>query len=399
MYTPNNTILKKYADVLIKFALWSGKGIKKGDTVCLQVSESAKPMLLPLQTSVLEAGGNVILQYIPEGISRSFFEHASDEQLTFMPKDYLLSRVAICDHFVGIISENDKHELEGIDPKKIMAQSKAAKFYMDARHKKEDMGKLTWTLGLYGTEAMAKEANMTLEEYWQQIINACFLDHEDPIAKWQEVFDQIETIRHKLTNLHIESVHVEGEDVDLTVKISDKRQWLGGSGRNIPSFEVFISPDWRGTNGWIRLNQPLYRYGAMITGIELKFKDGLVVDAKAKENEAILKEMIAVENADKIGEFSLTDHRFSRITKFMAETLFDENIGGEFGNTHVALGMAYKESYIGDMKTLQEADWKELGFNESVVHTDVISTTDRTVTATLPGGEKKVIYEKGEFRV
>jgi aminopeptidase len=57
--------------------------------------------------------------------------------------------------------------------------------------------------------------------------------------------------------MQIEWVHVVGEDVDLRVKIGEKRKWLGGSGRNIPSFEVFTSPDWRGTNGWIRYNMPL----------------------------------------------------------------------------------------------------------------------------------------------
>lgn len=58
--------------------------------------------------------------------------------------------------------------------------------------------------------------------------------------------------------------------------------------------------------------------------------------------------MIAVEHADKIGEYSLTDKRLSRITKLMGETLYDENVGGEYGNTHLALGSAYKDSYIGD---------------------------------------------------
>jgi aminopeptidase len=59
----------------------------------------------------------------------------------------------------------------------------------------------------------------------------------------------------------------------------------------------------------------------------------------------MLLEMISAENANKIGEFSLTDKRLSRITRFMADTLYDENVGGEYGNTHIAVGNAYKDSY------------------------------------------------------
>lgn len=399
MYQPDSAMLKKYADVLIKFALWSGKGIQKNDVVCVSIAESAKPLLDPLLRSILEAGGNYILQYLPEDVTRTFFELANDEQLRFVPKQYLLERVKLCDHFVGIISTNNKFELKGIDSKKIMEQNKLFKFYMEERNRKEDAGKMTWTLALFGTEAMAKEARLSLSEYWDQIIQACFLDQVDPVAAWRKIFSQLETYKTYFNSLHIEKVHIEGEDVDLEVKLGKGRQWLGGSGRNIPSFELFISPDWRGTNGWIRFNQPLYRYGNLVTGVRLQFENGHVVESSATENEQLLKDMIAVENADKIGEFSLTDRRMSRITRFMAETLFDENIGGEFGNTHLALGQAYKDSYTGDPSSLTDAQWKELGFNESVIHTDIVSTTDRTVTAFLADGSKRIIYQNGEYKM
>lgn len=397
MYKPSDEILKKYADVLIKFALRDGKGVQKGDVVMLQVPESAKPMLIPLQTAVLETGAYPMIHYIPEGVSRSYFEQASEDQILWQPKEYLLERVKTVTHFVSLISTDDKFELKGIDSQKIMAANKSVKFYMDARHEKENAGKLTWTLALYGTQAMANEAKLSVEEYWKEIIQACFLDMPDPIAQWKEVFASIEQTQNWLNAMEIESLHIEGQDIDLQVKLGKNRKWLGGSGRNIPSFEAFITPDWRGTNGRISFNQPLYRYGNLITGIELEFKDGLVVSAKADTNEKLLTDMIAVEGANKIGEYSLTDKRLSRISHFMAETLFDENMGGPYGNTHLALGMGYKDSYVGDPSTLTEEQWEEMGFNDSAVHTDIISTTDRTVTARLPSGEKKIIYRDGMF--
>jgi aminopeptidase len=129
----------------------------------------------------------------------------------------------------------------------------------------------------------------------------------------------------------------------------------------------------------------------------LKFEKGKVVHAEAKEGENILKEMIASENADKIGEFSLTDFRLSKIDRFMAETLFDENFGGKFGNTHIALGNAYKDSYPGDPSKVKKESWAEMGYNESVIHTDIISSENRVVTAELENGEKIVIYKDGMF--
>ena len=109
--------------------------------------------------------------------------------------------------------------------------------------------------------------------------------------------------------------------------------------------------------------------------------------------------MIATEGADRVGEFSLTDRRFSRITRFMAQTLYDENVGGPFGNTHVALGRSYQDAYAGDPGEVAVEEWKRLGFNSSSVHTDIVSTTDRVVTATLRGGEQRVIYRDGEFQL
>lgn len=398
-YQPSQEILDKYADVLINFALNSGQGVKKGEVVFLQVSEVAKPMLISLRRAVLQAGAIPIIEYAPDDMAREYFELATDEQLQYFPDKYLKGKVDQADHFVSIISETDKHELEGIDPQKIMMRSKAFEPYKDWRVEKENRGEMTWTLALYGTQVMADEAGLSLEEYWEQIIQGCYLDDENPRQKWEEIQGEIDQVKAKLDALAIRKVRIVSQGTDLVVGLGDNRQWLGGSGRNIPSFELFITPDWRVTEGHIYFNQPLYRYGNLIQDVRLWFENGVVVKATAEKGEDVLKEMIATENADKIGEFSLTDARMSRITKFMAETLFDENMGGEFGNTHVALGMGYKDCYTGDPSNVSKGEWETMGYNDSVVHTDIISTHDRVVTATLPDGSEKVIYKNGQFTV
>lgn len=229
-----------------------------------------------------------------------------------------------------------------------MLHQEAGKYFMDLKYKKEETGKFSWTLALFGTPEMAKEINMTSKKYWEQIVKACYLNYPDPIKKWRDTDAKIDAYRKKLDDLLINKMHVVGKDVDLWIKLSLKSAWKGGGGANIPSFEIFTSPDWRGTNGWIKFSEPLYVYGNVVTGIELWFENGRVIKSRATKNYKVLKAMIDTENADKIGEFSLTDNHFSEITEFMDETLFDENVGGKFGNTHVALGRAYKDCYKGN---------------------------------------------------
>ncbi|MFA5532671.1 MAG: aminopeptidase [Candidatus Shapirobacteria bacterium] len=399
MYQPSQKILDKYADVLVNFALNGGKGVNPGEVVFLQVPESAKPLLISLQRAVLKSNAHTLIQYLPNEMSREFFELASEDQLRFFPSAFLKGRVRQADHFLMVLAETNYHELEGIDPKKIMQRNQIFKPYKDWRDKKENKGKLSWTIGMYATPAMAKEAGLTLKETWAQIIKACFLNYANPIKKWQQVFKKSDQIRKKLNKLEIIKVNVKSKDTNLDIIIGENRQWLGGRGCNIPSFEIFTSPDWRGANGYISFDQPLYRHGNIIKDIKLVFKNGIVVKSSASSGEKVLKELIKVKNSDKIGEFSLTDKRFSKITKFMAETLYDENFGGQFGNTHIALGSSYKETYSSKINKMSDQDWQKLGFNDSAVHTDIISTQDRVITATLKNGQEIILYKSGQFQI
>jgi aminopeptidase len=390
--------------VLIDFALGGGRGVQPGEVVRVVASESAKPLYAALNRAVWRAGGHVIGAYQPDddraaNLSRDFYQSASVDQLEHFPALYTRGLIDEIDHQVTVIAPSDPRSLDGVDPARIMRRGEAMRPLLDWRGEKENAGRFSWTLGLYGTPGMAKEAGMGVEEYWEQIVHACFLDSDDPLARWREIGQRLDETRQRLDELEIERLHIEGEDVDLWVSIGEQRRWLGGRGRNIPSFELFTSPDWRGTEGWIYCNQPLYRYGSLVKGIRLAFVDGRVTEATAEENEPVLKEMIATEGADRVGEFSLTDRRFSRITRFMAQTLYDENVGGSFGNTHIAVGRSYQDAFAGDPALVSAEEWQRLGFNSSSVHTDIVSTTDRVVTASLRGGAERVIYRDGQFQL
>lgn len=403
MYQPTQEVVERYADVLIRFALHGGSGVKPGEVVFCAVPDCALPMYGALQDSILRVGANPLMVYVPLGMKRRFYDVATEEQVAFFPEEYWKGVVAQADHRLTILPRETLHEMEGVPPAKIMTGLRSVAPMRKAFNQKEALGKLSWTLALWGTQELADEAKMTLQEYWEQIILACNLDLVDPIKRWQEIFAENSRVREALNVMKIARLHVEGPEVDLWITIGQKRRWVGGSGRNIPSYEIFISPDWRGTEGWIRFNQPLYYQGQLITGIELAFSQGSVTNLSAKSNEATLRTMVMQPNANHIGEFSLTDGRFSRILRPMCVTLFDENIGGPQGNMHLALGMSYRDAYDGDAALLTAVQWAALGFNDvdCPIHTDIMATSPRRVTAFFEDGSPShvVIYENGQFTI
>jgi aminopeptidase len=398
-YCPPQSIIDKYADVLVNFALNSGAGVRAGEVVYCGVPDVAKPLALALQNTILRAGAQPLIRLLPTGLDKDFYNLASEEQLKFFPRTYLKAQADLIDHQIGIIAEPDPLELSQVDPKKIMLARNSKKAYRGWLNKKEYAKRFTWTLALWGVVAKAQEVGLSLEAYWQQIIQACFLDEVDPIAKWREILRTQERIKKTLNEMRIERIIMQGPDMDLRIKIGAERTWEGGSGRNVPSFEIFTSPDCRDVEGWIKFNEPLYRYGNVVKNIALHVEKGRIVKASASQGEALLQEMLKTKNADRFGEFSLTDKRMSRITHPMAETLFDENIGGPFGNSHLAIGMAYKDCFQGDPSQIKASQWRAMGYNDSAEHTDMMTTTDRTVTAVLADGSQVLIYQDGQFVV
>lgn len=397
MFIPSKKILDNYAKVLIDFALGKGQGIKEKQVIYLQYDSEALPLALAVFKRIIEKGAYPMVKSIDESFQKVMFENAQDHQLKFFPKKYTRSLVDTIDHRIYLIAPTDPFLLKNIDPKKIITANSEKQMLRKWLFEKEDQGKLTWTLCLYGTEGMAREAGLSIQEFWNEIINACYLGSENPIPTWKKTFKQINDLKNKLNKLPVDRFHMISDKTDLYIKLGEKRIWQGGRGANIPSFEIFTSPDWRGVNGKIFFNFPLYRYGNIIKNISLEFRDGIVIKAQADQNEDLLKEMISQKNADKIGEFSLTDKRFSKISKFMANTLYDENFGGQFGNSHLAVGTSYHDCYNGDIKSMTEKDWEYLGFNESVEHCDIINTNPKAVEAIFKDGSKKIIYKNGQF--
>ncbi len=398
MLTKNQ--MDMYADVL----LWGLKKARSGafqkeDVVMVQFDLPAVGLAEALHGKLLELGVHPVMRSgRTTTMEHDFYEKSDEKQLVFMGSwdEELFKNL---NGRIFLHAPTSLTHLADIDPKRIGKVAVAMKPFRDIMRKREERGELGWTLCTVPTEELAKQAKLTLEEYTHQVIKACYLDQPDPVKAWETVYNDAMDIKKWMNSMDVEHYHVESERTDLKITPGERRKWIGISGHNIPSFELFISPDWRGTEGVYFANQPSFRSGNYVEEVNLTFHEGVVTKIKAKKGEAFTQKQLKMdEGAAQVGEFSLTDKRFSKIDRFMANTLYDENFGGDNGNCHLAVGASYSDTFDGDPATLTEEMKKDLGFNDSALHWDLVNTEPKTVTAHLKSGENVVIYENGMFK-
>jgi len=392
--------LDKYAQVL----LWGLKTarkdrFKKHDIILLQYEKPALRLAEVLYEKLLDMGMHPIQRMgMTFRMEHGFYKKSDKKQLVFIPP----GEKELIENINGRIflrAPESLTHLKDIDPARIGKVLVSRKFLRDIMDERENKGLYSWTLCTYPTEELARQAKATLEEYTEQIIKACYLDKDNPVEAWNDIHKKVKEIKKWLNSLKVKYLHIESKNTDLKITPGEKRQWKGVSGHNIPSFEVFFSPDWRGTEGVYFANLPSFRSGNYVEDVRLTFEKGAVTKAEAKTGREFIEKQLAMDKgANKVGEFSLTDKRFSRIDRFMADTLFDENFGGDFGNCHLAVGASYADTYDGDPKEMTKQLKKKMGFNDSALHWDLVNTEDKTVTAHLTTGKRIIIYANGMFK-
>ena len=398
MFTAQN--LEKYADVLLWGLATARKAaLKKNEIVLLQYDQAALGLAEILYARLMDRGIHPVQRMIATfGMEKSFYAKANRAQLTFIaPGEKELLRNI--NGRIFIHAPASLTHLQDIDPTKIGKAAVSRKPLRDILNRREEQGFYSWTLCLFPTSELARQAKMSLKLYAAQVIKGCYLDADNPVAEWKRIYREITAIKKRLGALAVKYYHIESAGTDLRITPGERRKWAGVSGHNIPSFEVFVSPDWRGTEGVYFANLPSFRNGNYVEDVRITFAKGKAVKVTAGRGEEFVKKQLAMDaGASALGEFSLTDRRFSRIDRFMAETLFDENFGGPEGNCHVALGSSYSDTFDGNPARLTQAMKKKLGFNDSALHWDLVNTEPKVVTAHLKDGKKLIVYENGVFK-
>ena len=395
--------LDNYAEALLWGLCKQKKDeFKAGDIIMIKASSPAMALVECLYRKVLQRGWQPVVKILPTEIMEvDYFTYAKDYHLDWLPPWWKEEAQEVRGN-IYISAPTSLTHLKDVSPEKQQRNAKAVKPWRDFITEQEQKDLFAWTLAIWPMKCKADKAGMSLKEFKNQIVRACHLNSKDIWATWNNIQDEIDAIKDKLNSMmpDVDYFHMVSDsgEVDIKIKPGAMRRWMGGRGCNIPSFEIFTSPDWRGTTGKFYADQPSYRSGRLVRGVRLTFEDGLVVKASAEEGEDyLLSTLDTDEDARKVGEFSLTDIRHSKINKFMADTLFDENFGGAEGNSHIAIGSAYLETYTGDQSELDKNKKEELGYSDSVVHWDLINTESKIVFAVMKNGDSKITYKHGSY--
>jgi len=392
-------VLENYAEILFWGLETARQNLfKPDDTILIQGHLPGLPLIKYLNKLVLKRGLNPIIRFIPPSdMERTFYANANENQLSFIAPGEEILMSAIQGTIYVRAPEQLTH-LQDIDAEKQNIVTRSRSFLKKIMQKRQNEKLCSWTLGTYPTSARANHAHLPLETYADKVKKACHLDDSDPLMTWKALYSQIVDTKRWLLSLDIRQIHVESKQMDLRLSMGEHRKWLGLSGKNIPSFEIFTSPDWRTVDGTFYSDQPAYVNGNVIQDIRLTFSHGRIVKATAETGEKFLNKRLEIDQgASRMGEFSLTDKRFSKIDCYMADIIFDENYGGTYGNSHIALGSSFDAAYNGNVTRLSPSQKEALGFNDSAMHWDIINTEPKVVTVKLSSGKKQVIYENGEF--
>ena len=328
------TVWDKYAEVLVDYSV----DVKKGDTVQIRAtSAEAKELVKAVYKRVLEKGAHPIVRTSIVDLTDTFIKYASDDQLDYVDPITKME-YEIIDKFISIGAPLNTKSMARADLNKLSRRGKATKQLSEILMSRSAKGEASWVIGDFPTNALAQEAKMSLDEYTEFLINSCYLNCEDPVAKLKEL-DVKQSKWAEYLN-RVKQIRITGEKTDITFKVEGRR-WISCSGKNnYPDGEVFTSPVEDGINGEIYFDFPQNYRGNEAYGVHLWIENGLIVKAEAEKGEEFLQAMLDMDEGSKgIGEIAIgTNDEIQEVT---GNILFDEKIGGSI---HMAVGASYPET-------------------------------------------------------
>ena len=395
----NNDRLSRFADLAVRV----GVNVQPGSGVLLTADTAHLEIARAVVERAYAAGADwVEVEWSDGPIRHSRLTHSSIESLT-RTRPWAIERVrewaAQRGVVISLVGDPDPHLFDDVDPAKAAARRiEEAMAYQEALLVKQ----LRWTVVAAPNPGWAREVfgEPDTERLWDAVATAMRLDEPDPVASWRDRAAELAARGRALDALNLTEVHYRSAGTDLTVGLPPGCRWGGGGDEdpegitympNIPTEEVFTSPDRRRADGTVSLTKPVIVNGQVVDGLTVTFSGGRITDvAAASGAEAVRAELDTDEGARSLGEVSLVD-RDSRIAKagiLFHNTLFDENAA-----CHVAWGQSFPIAVEGGTAMTDEERFG-IGLNRSAVHTDVvIGGEGMTVTGTGPRGTVEIIRD------
>jgi aminopeptidase len=400
----NEELLDRYADLIVCF----GANVQPDQVVAVEGPPEAAPLVHRIARRAYERGARFVdVVYFDPLVKRMRIELAAEDTLSWVPP-WLGRRVLD-------LGELDaaRIRLSPVVPPGLLAGLDPARAARDQLPAVREVFKIVedrsvaWTISPFATEGWAQvvfpdlEPADAVDALWRDIEHVCRLDEPDPIAAWERRLREIWEAACRLDGLDLDAVRFVGPGTDLTVGLLPSSRFAkeGGSSTtrtgvrhvpNLPTEELFTTPDPERTEGVVASTKPLDIGGSLVTGLRIRFEGGRAVEIEADENAEALRERCASDDgAARLGEVALVDResRIGQLGRTFYSTLLDENSA-----SHLALGDAYSHP-IGDPADLPR-------INESEIHIDfMIGSDEVTVTGVTRAGDEIPLLVGGAWQI
>lgn len=407
--------LQKYAELAVRV----GVNLRAGQRLIVRAPApygldfELAPLVRHIATAAYKAGARFVdVIWGDEQMELIRFANAPRDSFTEFQKWKLTSVLEYAERGDAVItiSATNPDLLEGLDSElvSIFQNTTSKEMYPFLLHGTSNT--MNWCVISAARPAWAKkmfpklDEDKAVAELWKVIFQMCRIDQDNPVTAWDA----------HIKNLHIRSTYLSKKQytalkytapgTDLTVGLPKGHRWNSASEiakngiefvANIPTEETFTLPDRNRADGIVTSTKSLNLGGTLIEGIVVRFANGRAVEAHASKNESALKKLIATdEGASRLGEVAIVPHSspISKSGLMFHNTLFDENAA-----CHIALGRAYKFSYVGGLE-LTDEEFLARGGNSSMIHVDFMIGSDKMdIDGITDDGRAEPILRKGEW--
>jgi aminopeptidase len=379
MTEPYALLLEKYATLVVRV----GVNVQPGQEVVINALPEQAEAARAVATEAYRVGASrVTITYDDPFLQRAAVEHAPEELLG-KSQEHTLAQVRAWDEsrpaLVSLSGNPFPTLMEGLDPTRL---AKSAPIDL----MQQVMGlittnKLAWTVVGAPTKGWADSIGVAdVTRLWDAVAVSMRLDQADPVAAWRAHVDKLRARAAILNGHAFDRVRYRGPGTDLTLGLSPRSRWIGGSVTNddgiefvpnMPTEEVFVSPDWRRAEGFVRTTAPFFlaTMGTLVEDLAIEVRDGTVTGVTASRGEeAVQAQFELIPRSRHLGEVAIvdSDSAVARTGLVYKDMLYDENVG-----SHVAWGMGYTSGMDGSLELSPEQRVAE-GLNQSDTHVDIV---------------------------